>query len=168
MEIAEDTAVSTAKTNQLEHTIAGLQAKIATLEQRNNASPSDEASVLSAITDPAFLQAFAALTTPTAPTTVSPAPTPRGDRRFSYAERRERGRQHVERMKQQYGPKGRPYNLYCWECGLTFNHKTGRCKKLSRDEKSKYEAATMANPMGGSTDNFDRVGKFEGDFDPQF
>ena len=170
MEIAEDTAVSAAKTNELEHTIAGLQAKITCLEQRANATPTDEASVLSAITDPAFIQAFAALTNPTASTTVTPPPPPRKNRRDdrNQLSSEERGRLHVEKMKRVYGPKGRPYKLYCWGCGLTFNHKTGRCKALSTDEKRKYAAATFANTMGGSTENFDRVGKHEGDFDPRF
>ena len=157
MEIAEDTAVSAAKTNQLKHTIAGLEAKITCLEQRANATPTDEASILSAITDPAFVQAFAALTNPTASTTVTPPPPPRKHRRGdrNQLSSKERGRQHVLRMKSQFGPKGRPYKLYCWGCGLTYNHKTGCCTELSADEKTKYAVATMANPMGGSTDKFD-------------
>ena len=145
-----ETAASNNKTLQAE--LAELR-----LSQRQEPAliPDDLQTVLSNLTT--VTSKLAAGTVTTAPTTPT-TPRPKSTAGTWRAKR-------FKKIKQMNGGKGRYYEHYCWNCGLTPNHTAAACHSLTPEQREKYKNVTLANRMGGSTKNLERACKYEHDFD---
>ena len=57
---------------------------------------------------------------------------------------------------------------YCWHCGLNYSHPTTSCNELSDKQKERYQNATMRDTMDSSTTNFDWLGDYKCDHNPDW